>query len=193
VPEALLEDSIEAATRQTRRLATLVDDLLDVSRITAGRLALELEPVDLAQVTEEVLSHFAAEAERARCQVTLHTEGSVVGRWDRSRLEQVVTNLLGNAVKYGAGAPIDLSVAARDGMARLKVQDHGIGIAPERQARIFEQFERAVSSRHYGGLGLGLFIVRRIVESLGGSVGVESALEAGSTFTVELPLTGPST
>jgi signal transduction histidine kinase len=112
----------------------------------------------------------------------------VVGSWDRGRLEQVVTNLLSNAVKYGDCKPIDLAVeAADDGQARLVVRDHGLGIAAHDQARIFERFERAASSRHFGGIGLGLWIVRQIVIALGGSVSVESELGSGSTFTVTLP------
>jgi signal transduction histidine kinase len=111
-----------------------------------------------------------------------------VGQWDRLRLEQVVTNLLTNALKYGAGRPVRLALEAEGGSARLCVQDEGIGIAPEAQGRIFEKFERAVSDRHYGGLGLGLYITREIVHALGGSVSVESAPGQGARFRVTLPL-----
>jgi signal transduction histidine kinase len=113
---------------------------------------------------------------------------SVVGDWDRARLEQVVTNLLSNAIKYAAGAPVDVRVWKEGDGARLSVRDRGIGIAPSETSRIFEPFERAVSSRHYGGLGLGLYIVRRIVESHSGRVVVDSRPGEGATFTVELPL-----
>lgn len=115
----------------------------------------------------------------------------LLGRWDRVRVEQIVANLLFNAMKFGRGGPIEVSVVEEDGLARLRVQDEGIGIAADRLPRIFDRFERAVSAREYGGLGLGLYIVRSIVEALGGRVSVESALGVGSTFTVELPLAGP--
>ena len=111
----------------------------------------------------------------------------MVGRWDRARMEQVVANLLGNAIKYGSGGPIDVELRAHEGQARLVVRDVGIGIAEDRVGSIFGRFERAVSSRNYGGLGLGLYIVRRIVEAHGGQALVVSRLGKGSTFTVELP------
>ncbi len=109
-----------------------------------------------------------------------------MGQWDRFRLEQVATNLLSNAIKFGAGKPIAVAVREHRGLTTLEVQDHGIGIPPGMLNRIFDPFERAVSVRNYGGLGLGLFIVRTIVEGLGGIVRVESKPNAGSTFTVEL-------
>jgi len=102
-------------------------------------------------------------------------------------MEQVVTNLLTHALKYGAGKPIHVSVGVEDGEAVLRVRDGGIGIAPEHQPQIFERFMRAVSDRHYGGMGLGLFITREIVQAHGGTAGVESELGKGSVFTVRLP------
>jgi signal transduction histidine kinase len=111
---------------------------------------------------------------------------ALTGVWDRTRLEQVVTNLVTNAARYGHGKPIDITVAADARSVRLVVRDHGIGIAPEDQRRIFERFERA-ASRNFGGLGLGLYIARQIVEAHGGSIHVSSELGVGSSFTVELP------
>ncbi len=124
----------------------------------------------------------------ARCRIQLDLDGPVVGDWDASRMEQVLINLLSNALKYGAGAPIHLVVRGLEGRALLVVRDHGIGIAETDQARIFERFERAVSVRNFGGLGLGLYIVRWIVTSHGGTIRVESAPGAGATFIIELPL-----
>src|SRR5262249_15142027 len=128
------------------------------------------------------------------CEVRGGERGRVGGRWDRLRLEQVVLNLLSNAMKYGAGEPIDIDITLEPGTgrARLTVRDHGIGIAPEALAQIFDRFERAVSSRHYGGLGLGPYIRRLILGALGGTVRVESMLGAGALFTVELPVAGPA-
>jgi PAS domain S-box-containing protein len=182
---------IEATRRPAERLHQLVNNLLDVSRIRAGRLALEHETVDFAALLQDVVARAEADAAGAGCQLVLRAESPVVGRWDRLRLEQVVTNLLSNALKYGAAHPVELSVLQDGSTARLTVKDHGIGIAPESQARIFQRFERAVSERHYGGFGLGLWIVRQIVESLGGEIRVESLPGQGATFTVSLPLEAP--
>ncbi|HEX8440057.1 ATP-binding protein [Archangium sp.] len=186
-PERVLR-AVEGGEAQVRKLAGLVNDLLDVSRLAQGRLPLHLEWVDLVALTRDVVEQFAAEATRAGCRVELLDGSPVVGRWDRVRLEQVVTNLLTNALKYGKGRPIALRVWGEGGVARLRVCDEGIGIAPEHRARIFGKFERAVSDRHYGGLGLGLHITQRIVQALGGTILVESEEGRGSTFTVELPL-----
>ncbi|MCP3143267.1 PAS domain-containing sensor histidine kinase [Pyxidicoccus xibeiensis] len=181
---------VEVLRRQVKRLADLVNDLLDVSNIRAGRLALTLNPqqCDLAALVRDVAGRFDTEVKRAGCEVRVHAPAPVQGTWDASRLEQVVTNLLANAVKYGPGHPVTLSVEAVDGRARLTVRDAGIGIAPENLQRIWGRFERAVSERHYGGLGLGLYISRQIVEALGGTVKAESTLGQGATFIVELPL-----
>ena len=116
------------------------------------------------------------------------SDGAVVGEWDRSRLDQVVTNLLANAAKFGAGKPIEFVVGTRNGRAFFELTDHGIGIAPTDQARIFERFTRAAPVRHYGGLGLGLYICRQIVEAHGGTIAVGGVPGGGTTITVELPL-----
>ncbi len=179
---------VATTERQVNRLSRLVDSLLDISRITGGRLDLEGEPVDLAAVARDGLARAAEELDRAGCAATLRLEGtSHVGQWDRTRLEQILANLLSNAAKYGAGRPVEVAVASNSETSRLTVRDHGIGIAPEHQARIFDRFERAVSVRHYGGLGLGLWIVRQIAEAHGGSITVASTPGEGSLFIVELP------
>jgi len=186
-PAGFLPRAFESAERQTRRLGRLVDALLDVSRIQAGRLELQREPTDLSAIVREVAALFSDDARRAGCEVRLELEDGVVGRWDRVRLEQVATNLLSNAIKYGAAAPIDLAVRRVDGRARLAVCDAGIGVPEAERNRIFERFERAVSAKHYGGLGLGLYIARSIIEAHGGTITVTSAPTGGARFVVELP------
>ena len=172
---------------QTRRLSTLVDDLLDVSRITSGRLELHFEEIDLGVVLEEVVSHFDAESERSGSKITIHALPKIMGQWDRGRLEQIFTNLISNAIKYGNGNPIDVALTLEDFKAVVKVKDNGIGIAQEDQDRIFDRFERAVGNRNISGLGLGLWIVKRIVERLDGTISVASS-DQGSIFTVELTI-----
>ncbi len=187
---AALLSRMKSAERQTERLARLIEKLLDISRITAGKLSLQIEEVDLAAVVGEAVSRLL---EETRGDVPIHfsMEGDLLGRCDRLRLDQVVTNLLSNAVKYGAGKPVEVRIRAEGALARLTVRDHGIGIAPEDQQRIFGRFERAVAGHHYGGLGLGLWIVREILEALDASISIESAPGGGSTFTVMLPLRRP--
>jgi signal transduction histidine kinase len=183
-------DSLVAAERQTRRLSLLVGSLLDVTRIDRGTFEIVRADVDLAALARDIAGRLGEAALQAGCALTVRAEGPVIGRWDRLRLEQVVTNLLTNALKYGRGRPVEVTVErAPEGLARLRVRDEGIGIAPEDRERIFERYERAVrGERRYAGLGLGLWIARRIVEALGGSIGVESTPGAGSTFTVVVPI-----
>jgi PAS domain S-box-containing protein len=177
--------------RSARRIARLVDELLDVTRISVGRLSLEREPMDLSELAREVVVRNAEPAAHAGSPLKLDAPRPVHGVWDPGRVEQIADALVANALKYGAGKPIEIRVDADDGLARLTVRDHGIGIAAEDQARIFERFERAVSARHYGGLGLGLWIVRQVAEAHGGRIAVASVPGEGSTFTVELPMSPP--
>jgi signal transduction histidine kinase len=182
---------LEAATRQTARLGRLVERLLDVSRITAGRIHLDLERCDLSALVREVTDRFQGEAREAGSELKVLAEGEVVGRWDPLRLEQIVSNLLSNAIKYGSGKPIAIDVRERDGTVRVAVADRGIGIEKEAMGRIFGRFERGVSLRHYGGLGLGLFIARQFAEAHGGTITAQSQPGAGSTFTLVLPRAPP--
>jgi signal transduction histidine kinase len=173
--------------RQIGRLSTLIDHLLDVSRLTAGRLELALEEVDLAAVVRDVADRFDDVLNRADCAVTVRAPDAVVGCWDKLRVEQIITNLLSNAAKYGSGRPIDIEVSGDGETARLVVRDHGIGIPVEAQARIFERFERLLTGREAPGFGLGLWIVRQVVEGMQGHIQVTSEVGAGATFIVELP------
>jgi len=178
---------LEAATRQTRRFGRLIDGLLDVSRIIAGRLKIEPEPVDLSELLRDVVERFRAEARRVGPEITVDIDEAVSGRWDRLCVEQILSNLIANAIKYGAGKPIEICSRLRDGIVRVAVTDRGIGIEKEALERIFGRFQRAVSARNFGGLGLGLFIARQFAEAHGGSIVVHSEPGAGSTFTLVLP------
>ncbi|WP_437815281.1 AAA family ATPase [Sorangium sp. So ce1078] len=186
-----LEGALRVFNRQLARLGHLVNELLDVTTLNAGRLRLARAPVGLAGLTRDAIERLSQQLADAGCRTELDLDERVIGRWDPSRVEQVLLNLLSNAVKYGAGGLIHVSVRRQEGRALLAVRDHGIGIAEADQARIFERFERAVSVRNFGGLGLGLYIVRCIVIAHGGSIRVESRPGAGATFFVELPL-GPA-
>ncbi|MBN8231816.1 response regulator [Corallococcus macrosporus] len=181
---------LESAGRQVQRLHALMETLLDVSQLTTGRLALDLNDVDLTAVVGNAVARLREEVARMGVTVTLEAGMPLVGRYDKLRIDQVVTHLLTNAAKYGQGRPIAVRVAAEDGTARLSVRDEGIGISEEDRARIFERFERAVPGRNYGGLGLGLWIARQVVEAHGGRITVDSKPGLGSTFVVELPIEG---
>ena len=192
VHDERLHARVETATRQTTRLSRLIENLLDVSRITSGRLVLQFEEFDLGHMVEEMVERFQVEATKARCTLDVRREAPLMGRWDRLKLEQVVSNLLSNAIKYGAGKPIQVEIGEGGRGALVSVSDRGIGIDEEALERIFGRFERAVSLHHFGGLGLGLFIARQIAEAHGGAIGVRSQPGEGATFTVTLPRAPPA-
>jgi PAS domain S-box-containing protein len=179
---------VEVARRQVRRLGGLIRDLLDVTRLSRGRLQLSLADASLSDLVAAVAERCAAEAQRSGCRVDLAIAPEVTGHWDGGRLEQVVENLLGNAFKYGQGRPIHVEVKRDGASAVLVVRDEGIGIEAEALPRIFDKFERAASARHHGGLGLGLYIVKQIVDGHGGSIRATSEPGHGATFEVRLPL-----
>jgi signal transduction histidine kinase len=185
--DARLVARVEKIDAQTARLHRLIDELLDASRIAAGRLELELEEMNLAEVVEEVGLRFREEAARLGCVLGVRAPLAVVGYWDRGRVDQVVSNLVANAIKYGEGKPIEVSVDTTDDRALVMVRDSGVGIALPDHERIFGRFERAVSSRNYGGIGVGLWTVKQIVDALAGTVTVDSQPGMGATFTVALP------
>lgn len=192
LPPSDLARALDLVEREDRRLGRFVDELLDVGRIQAGRFAFDFQEVDFAAVVRAAAAPLAGELARSRSSLAITTESTLLGHWDRFRLEQVVTNLLSNAIKFGLGKPIEISLAASDRDAVLRVTDHGHGIACGMREKIFLPFERAVSVRHYGGLGLGLYIVRTIVTGMGGTVGVDGEPGAGISFVVTLPRRAPA-
>jgi predicted ATPase/signal transduction histidine kinase len=187
VPPEVLDRSLRRVRGNTVRLEQLASELLDVTRIEQGRLELTPVELELGALVRDAVEHLALDLAAAHCPVTLASAAPVVGYWDRSRLEQVVTNLLTNAAKFGAGEPIEIQIERVGDCARLAVTDHGIGIDPARRPYVFDRFERAVPSSSYGGLGLGLYIAKSIVVAHGGTITVDSEPGIRSTFTVTLP------
>ncbi|HWI83004.1 hybrid sensor histidine kinase/response regulator [Ramlibacter sp.] len=180
---------VERDERQIRSMIRLIDDMLDVSRLRTGRLAIVPQPCDLRALVARVVDSFGEQAAASGSRVTLEAAAApVTVACDEFRIEQVLSNLLTNAFRYGGGQPIEVRLTQQDGLAVLAVTDRGMGIGPEDQQRIFEQFERAEGADQAPGLGLGLFIARQIVQAHGGRIEVRSQLGQGSTFTVFLPL-----
>jgi signal transduction histidine kinase len=190
VEPAARRRALERIARGGERLGQLVDDLLDVSRIRAGRFPMDVSRVELRGLVTEVVDRYAPELSQASSPLDSSGGVPIFGWWDRSRLQQVVANLLQNAIRYGAGKPIEIRIEEQDGTARVRVRDHGAGIAHEEQAHLFEQFAHPASSRK-GGLGIGLWITKRIVEAHHGSISVRSEPGQGAEFLVELPCAGP--
>ena len=183
-----LQASLE---RQTTRLTTLVEILLDVTRLRSGPMRLKREKVDLSALARETIDGLADHLRLARSELTIETTGPIEGLWDRVRLQQAITNLLTNAIKYGEGKPISVTVGHDDAgqRAQIAVKDQGPGIAKRDQARLFKRFERLPATGSAGGgLGLGLYITREIIEAHGGTVRLESRPGFGATFTCALPL-----
>jgi signal transduction histidine kinase len=178
---------VDRDERQIKSLIRLIEDMLDVSRIRTGKLSIRPSCFDLSTLVRDLLHNFSSQIEAAETSVTLDAEQPVIGNWDEFRIEQVISNLLTNALRYGAKSPISVKVYSEGGQALVDVQDQGIGIGEENQKRIFQQFER-VSARHaVAGLGLGLFISEQIVAAHGGTITVQSRIGEGALFRVCLP------
>jgi len=180
----------QALSRELRRLDRLVDQVLDLSRITAGKMMLAPERVDLGELVREVVDRFWSPSMEPGT-IDVKQTAPVEGFWDRWRMDQILTNLLSNAIKYGQGRPISVEFSPLGPEAgsdiSIAVRDRGIGMSRDVLDRIFDRFERAVTDREYGGLGLGLWIARQVVEAMGGTIAAESDPGRGSTFTVRLP------
>jgi len=179
---------VDRDERQIKSLIRLIEDMLDVSRIRTGKLSIRPSRFDLVQLVSNLLQNFAAQIEAAETDVSFTAPAAVEGHWDEFRIEQVVTNLLTNALRYGGRSPIQVRVYREGDEARVEVQDRGIGISQENQKRIFQQFERVSAKTVVAGLGLGLFISEQIVAAHGGSIVVESEINEGALFRVCLPI-----
>lgn len=176
--------------KASNQIASLLNELLDITRIRVGKLTLEKREMDLSSAAANILSFLSEEITASGSKVQILAEEPVIGYWDPNRINQIVSNLLSNAIKYGAGKPIKVTVRINReaGAAEFRVLDHGVGISRDVQETIFQRFERAVSGGKIAGLGLGLYIVRQVVEAHGGVIRVESEPGRGSLFTVTLPL-----
>ena len=183
-----MQAMVERDERQIQSLIRLIEDMLDVSRIRTGKLSIRPSQVDLSRLVSTLVETFAPQISAAQSSVNLRVDCPVVGLWDEFRIEQVVSNLLTNALRYGAKSPIDVSVYVEGQNAIVEVRDQGIGISEENQQRIFQQFERVSAKHAVAGLGLGLFISEQIVAAHGGKITVQSALGEGAVFRVSLPL-----
>ncbi|MEN5312930.1 hybrid sensor histidine kinase/response regulator [Pseudomonas koreensis] len=179
---------VDRDERQIKSLIRLIEDMLDVSRIRTGKLSIRPNRFDLTQLVSNLLQNFAQQMEAAETEVTFIAPEPVEGCWDEFRIEQVVSNLLTNALRYGGRSPIQVRVYREGDEARVEVQDRGIGISEENQKRIFQQFERVSAKTVVAGLGLGLFISEQIVAAHGGSIVVESQINEGALFRVCLPI-----
>jgi signal transduction histidine kinase len=180
--------ALDASERQVMRLTRVVDDLLDVSRIKGGKLTFTFARVNLSELVRDVVDRFREPLTNVGSNVTTDIAGDIVGKLDQIRTEQIIDNLLVNAVKYAPGGPVHVSLGQGGGVATLVVDDRGPGIAEDKQQAIFERFERADATHVAGGLGLGLFIAKTLADGQGGSIRVQSRLGEGAKFIVELPL-----
>jgi signal transduction histidine kinase len=185
---AEIEQRLLSTWRDTKRLAALINDLLDVSRISAGRLTLEPTPFDLRELLMEIAGRFEEQTKATGCVLSVDVPEPVSVLWDRNRFDQILTNLVSNAVKYGRGRPVDVRAVAAADRAHVTVRDQGMGIAPEDQIRVFQRFERAVNAGHLDGMGLGLWIVRQLVEAHRGTITLTSEVGVGSTFALDVPI-----
>jgi signal transduction histidine kinase len=178
----------EAVARDMRRFTDVVQHLLEASTIRAEGVKLSHGTCDLAKIVEGCVAQVAERARHAGSPIAVRTEPSIMGRFDRARIERVFLCLLDNAIKFGNKKPIELSLRRDGTQAELTVRDHGVGIAPDRLPSLFEPFVRAVSKEHFPGIGMGLYIAKAIVEAHGGTISVQSTIGEGTTFVVRLPL-----
>ena len=183
-----IRKATESCDKSITRLSILIDNLLDVSRINMGKLSLNYEKIDLVELTSEIIERHRQEIIISGSEVSFSFEHPVIGNFDRLRLEQVISNLLTNSLKYGMKRPIEITITNDQHNATILIKDNGIGISRNDFGRIFQRFERATTDLRFGGLGLGLYITRQIIEAHGGNINVNSEIGEGSTFIVNIPL-----
>ncbi len=192
VPDSIVSNrnallgALDKADQQLARLAARLEEMIDVARICSGRLELHRTDVDFRQAVEERVECWQEKARAAGSDLRFSSDTSVRGNWDAGRFRHVVDCLVANAIKYGAGKPVEVRLWQEGEQAYLRVRDEGMGIAPEEQARVFERFGRAAPVEHFDGFGLGLFVSKGIVKAHGGTLTLESAVGQGSVFTVRL-------
>ncbi|MBH3429783.1 hybrid sensor histidine kinase/response regulator [Pseudomonas alkylphenolica] len=179
---------VERDERQINSLIRLIEDILDVSRIRTGKLSIRPSQFDLTQLVAGLIENLDAQAAAAESSIEFAGQEPLIGVWDAFRIEQVVANLLTNALRYGANRPIQVRTFVQQHLACIEVRDQGIGISEQNQQRIFQQFERVDANQGKAGLGLGLYISEQIVLAHGGRIDVQSVEGQGATFTVRLPL-----
>ncbi|MES2802094.1 MAG: ATP-binding protein [Bdellovibrionota bacterium] len=185
-PERMVK-FVKQIDRQANRLTNLIEDMLDVSRISLGKLSLDMQPTSLNFLIEETLESLADLIKQSGNEIICNLETDVTVNIDRFRMEQVITNLLTNAIKYGQGKPIKINITRQRSEVALSVCDQGMGIAKENQERIFARFERAVAAKNISGLGLGLYISQQIVQAHHGTIVVQSTPNEGACFIVNIP------
>ncbi|NOK31866.1 ATP-binding response regulator [Corallococcus exercitus] len=179
--------ALKVSLVQVDRLTRLVEDLLDVARIRTGSFELAVQEVDLTQLASDVLERLSGQLAQTGCPATLEAPPKLVWAADLRRLEQVLTNLITNAMRYAPGGPLAVRLESRGDLVRLEVRDHGPGVPESQRDSIFDRFERGIASRHAGGLGLGLFISKQIIAAHGGRISVEGPPDGGACFVVLLP------
>ena len=183
-----IDQFMDLIDKQVAKMVRLVEDMLDISRMRTGKLTMEWESFNLNELIRDILERMSETFKTANCEAKFESNSDqVLGTWDKVRLEQVIVNLITNAIRYDGGHPIEIKLSTHDGSVQISVSDHGIGIAKENQEKIFDRFERAVELNSVNGLGLGLYIAKQLVRAHSGKIWVESELGRGSTFFVELP------
>jgi signal transduction histidine kinase len=188
---SLLPEYLARTEQQFERLTRLVDDLLNVARISHHQIQMHTECVDLKEVIDETVNAQSDAIKHLGSTVEIDIDPEIKGQWDRHHVQQIMSNLLSNAVKYGEGSPVKIAAHRKDNLAEVSVNDQGMGISKVDQDRIFDRFERAVDARNISGFGLGLFITRELIDLHGGEIEVDSDPGRGTTFKVTLPLVPP--
>lgn len=187
-----LAEIFDSDQHQIQSMVTLIDDMLDVSRIRHNRLTVRPRPAELSSVVKRAVAQVSSQAAAAGTVITLQADTEIAGCWDEFRIQQVIVNLLNNAIRYGQAKPVTITLSSANESACIEVRDQGTGIAAADQKRIFQQFERGQDSADASGFGLGLYISQQLVQAHGGTIELVSEAGKGAVFTVRLPLAVPA-